>query len=39
MNEEEKEVFYDYLMEKVMELKMRELFEEPCPLYENMDEE
>ena len=34
MNEEEKREFYKSLRERVYDLKIAYLFEEPCPLYE-----
>ena len=34
MNEEERRVFYKELRERVYDLKIAYLFEEPCPLYE-----
>lgn len=37
MNEEERTEFYRSLRERVYELRMAYLFEEPCPLYEDDD--
>lgn len=34
MNEDEKREFYKSLRERVYDLKIAYLFEEPCPLYE-----
>jgi hypothetical protein len=34
MNETEKSEFYKSLRERVYDLKIAYLFEEPCPLYE-----
>ena len=34
MNEDEKREFYKSLRERVKQLRMSHLFEEPCPLYE-----
>tara|TARA_B100000035_G_C20685576_1_gene415952 strand:+ start:359 stop:490 length:132 start_codon:yes stop_codon:yes gene_type:complete len=34
MNQEEKREFYKSLRERVYQLRMAHLFEEPCPLYE-----
>jgi hypothetical protein len=39
MTEEEKEFFYRDLYDKVKELRIQCLFEEPCPLYEDFYEE
>jgi hypothetical protein len=39
MNEEEKKEFYRHLRERIYELRIAYLFEEPCPLYEDEDEE
>ena len=39
MNEEEKKEFYEQLIERVKQTRMDILFEEPCPLYEEEDEE
>lgn len=37
MNQEERQEFYRELIERVHELKIAYLFEEPCPLYEEDD--
>jgi hypothetical protein len=37
MNEEEKREFYVGLRERIHELRIAHLFEEPCPLYEEDD--
>lgn len=34
MNSEEKREFYKGLTERIKQLRMGHLFEEPCPLYE-----
>jgi hypothetical protein len=34
MSEEEKEKFYKQLRERINQLRIDILFEEPCPLYE-----
>ena len=34
MNEDEKREFYKSLRERIHQLRMGHLFEEPCPLYE-----
>ena len=34
MNSEEKREFYKSLRERIHQLRMSHLFEEPCPLYE-----
>lgn len=34
MNEEEKKEFFKSLRERMYDLKIEYLFEEPCPLYE-----
>ena len=34
MNDDEKREFYKSLRERVYDLKIAYLFEEPCPLYE-----
>ena len=39
MNEEERKEFYKELRERIHNLKMELLFEEPCPLYEEDDYE
>ena len=39
MNEDEKREFYKGLKERIKQLRMQHLFEEPCPLYEDVDEE
>ena len=38
MNEDEKRV-YKQLRERIKQLRMEHLFEEPCPLYEDDDED
>ena len=38
MNADERE-FYKGLRERIKQLRMEHLFEEPCPLYEEEDEE
>ena len=39
MREEEKREFYKGLRERIKQLRMQHLFEEPCPLYEEEDDE
>ena len=39
MNPDEKREFYKGLRERIKQLRMEHLFEEPCPLYEDDDEE
>ena len=39
MNEDEKREFYKQLRERIKQLRMEHLFEEPCPLYEDDDED
>lgn len=40
MNSDEKREFYKDLKERIKQLRMQHLFEEPCPLYEpEYDEE
>ena len=39
MTEDEKREFYKELVERIKQLRMQHLFEEPCPLYEDDDEE
>ena len=39
MTEQEKEKFYRDLYNRTKKLRMECLFEEPCPLYEDFDEE
>ena len=39
MNEDEKREFYKQLRERIKQLRMAHLFEEPCPLYEDEDED
>ena len=34
MTEDEKREFYKSLKERIKQLRMENLFEEPCPLYE-----
>ena len=34
MTEDEKREFYKSLKERIKQLRMEHLFEEPCPLYE-----
>jgi hypothetical protein len=38
MTEEEKKKFYEEIFSRVKEVKMQELFEEPCRLYEDEDD-
>jgi len=38
MTEDEKREFYKGLKERIKQLRMQHLFEEPCPLYEEEDE-
>ena len=35
MNNDEKREFYKGLRERIKQLRMEHLFEEPCPLYED----
>jgi len=37
--DEKKEQSFNQLLERVRQLRMRELFEEPCPLYEEVEDE
>ena len=39
MEAEERREFYKQLRERISQLRMQHLFEEPCPLYEDDDEE
>ena len=39
MKEEEKREFYKGLRERIKQLRMQHLFEEPCPLYEDDEDE
>ena len=40
MTEDEKREFYKSLRERIKQLRMEHLFEEPCPLYEpDLDDE
>jgi len=39
MTEDEKEESYNQLLERVKQLRIQELFEEPCPLYEDIEDE
>jgi hypothetical protein len=39
MNADEKREFYKGLRERIKQLRIEHLFEEPCPLYEDTDEE
>ena len=39
MNDDEKREFSKQLRERVKQLRMEHLFEEPCPLYEDEDDE
>jgi len=39
MNEDEKKEFYKKLIERANQLKIDYLFQEPCPLYEEEDED
>jgi hypothetical protein len=39
MTEQERKEFYKELNEKVKQLRIETLFEEPCPLYEEVEEE
>ncbi len=39
MNKEERKEFYEQLKERINQLRMINLFEEPCPLYEPDEEE
>jgi hypothetical protein len=38
MTEDEKREFYKELRERIKQLRMQFLFEEPCPLYDEDDE-
>lgn len=38
MNDNEKREFYKQLRERIKQLRMEFLFDEPCPLYEDEDE-
>jgi len=38
MNEDEKREFYKELRERIKQLRMQFLFEEPCPMYDEDDE-
>ena len=39
MNKDEKREFYKGLRERIKQFRMEHLFEEPCPLYEDVDED
>ena len=39
MNEDEKREFYKQLRERIKQLRMEFLFEEPCSLYDDDDED
>jgi len=39
MEEEKKEEFYKELIQRANDLRIRTLFEEPCPLYEEVEDE
>ena len=39
MNSDEKREFYKGLKERIKQLRMEHLFEEPCPLYEPEEDE
>ena len=39
MKEDEKRECYNGLRERIKQLRMQHLFEEPCPLYEEDDED
>ena len=39
MTDDEKREFYKQLRERIHQLRMSHLFEEPCPLYEDEDDE
>jgi len=39
MNPEERREFYKQLRERIKQLRMQHLFEEPCPLYEPEEED
>ena len=39
MNEDEKREFYKQLRERIKQLRMEFLFEEPCSLYDDDDDE
>ena len=39
MDSDEKREFYKQLRERVKQLRMQYLFEEPCPLYEEDDDD
>mgnify|MGYP001216296812 FL=1 len=38
MTEDEKREFYKELRERIKQLRMQFLFEEPCPMYDEDDE-
>ena len=39
MEEEKKEEFYKDLIQRANDLRIQTLFEEPCPLYEEVEDE
>ena len=39
MNEKERKEFYKSLRERVYQLRISYLFEEPCPLYEDEEDD
>jgi hypothetical protein len=39
MTDDEKREFFKQLRERIHQLRMSHLFEEPCPLYEDEDDE
>jgi hypothetical protein len=39
MNEKERKEFYKSLRERVYQLRIAYLFEEPCPLYEDEEDD
>tara|TARA_B100002019_G_scaffold284987_1_gene293396 strand:- start:1184 stop:1309 length:126 start_codon:yes stop_codon:yes gene_type:complete len=39
MSEDEKREFYKELRERIYQLRMSHLFEEPCPLYEDFEDD
>ena len=39
MNEDERKEFYKSLRERVYDLRIAYLFEEPCPLYEDEEDD
>ncbi len=39
MSDDEKREFYKDLRERIHQLRMAHLFEEPCPLYEEDDQD